>query len=1137
MPRANWVEPEFYEVVERLRRDCLTDDGSLFTPGAPVWTRAAAQEWDAAISEFDLSDRSFGEKLRDQLAGLSSGAVQFAAESLYVALLPEADTGDAKKLEHVRNALSMLEAPVQLDDQLRAALRSGIATYGQGGRNRRGSHLRYLASFTDELKSRDRPSREALLSDPSAFRAFAHAIPERSAQMQREALLHLLFPDEFESTVSVPAKRRIVEAFSDYVEDPSADVDAQLASIREGLGSTYPDGFSFWDDEIRPIWSGDSATTGSVAGWIVRGERAYGTNLVPRWLAEGFVSMGAPPEGEITPGMTTKEIMDQVLRALPDHSRNQLIGGANAGRQFASEIAIGDWVMTRDGPNVYAGRITSEQTWHPDGDDGTARRRTVDWVNSDQPLVWAELPESLRKRATNPNTVWNLKDQAAVLASLFDDPGNSAWSEYLEWAEKIYSIPSFDAVERDYKLEIAAKMAEARRLTEASGAMREGVVETREGNPYIVLPVGEAGKTVRRALQVPTALTFERPHSGQGLIHAIKGNRETLCTIDTSAAWKSGAVECEPGDLSCQYCEARLVVAAHDAGTLDAGTTMSDYARESLTLTLAARAAEGEVVGSPDWISALKRAFGPPNNLTRWQANHDLLSWCSEDPESARAFLLRLWAEPDDLSVSLADWPLSSSPGDKISLASLLLLGVDPAIYPVFRSTVVSRTRELLDLDEVRPRTPNELAAMLGVNGLSVRNFLREKFPRSADEKWARYELDDEQAEAVIGRFKGDRSAAGDLGAKYAGFIAILDEIMERLAQRGTELRDRLDAQSIAWWLVYGDPPAEWSEEEQMAFREWRGDSARPEPPVDEVVIPVVPQGAADALYVPQSWLQEIVDLLNQRRQIVFYGPPGTGKTYIAQRLGELVESAGGSFELVQFHPTYSYEDFFEGFRPVAVETATGVSYALRPGPLRLAAKRAIDEPSKPHVLVIDELNRGNVAKIFGELFFLLEYRDRAIPLQYSPEERFALPRNLFFIGTMNTADRSIALVDSALRRRFYFRSFLPTEPPLDDVLGKWLHAEGLDPKPALLLRRLNEAIGAQEFSIGPSYFMAARRPDGIDLDRVWRFAIKPLLEEHYYGTGRSVEEFSFAALARQNEGVQLEEVQPEDEEPEDGEA
>jgi 5-methylcytosine-specific restriction protein B len=178
-------------------------------------------------------------------------------------------------------------------------------------------------------------------------------------------------------------------------------------------------------------------------------------------------------------------------------------------------------------------------------------------------------------------------------------------------------------------------------------------------------------------------------------------------------------------------------------------------------------------------------------------------------------------------------------------------------------------------------------------------------------------------------------------------------------------------------------------------------------------------------------------------------------------------------------------------------------------------AERAQADPAHPYVLIIDEINRGNVPKIFGELLFLLEYRDERIPLQYSPGEPFGLPRNLYIIATMNTADRSIALVDAALRRRFYFVPFMPTEEPVKGVLRGWLEKHGLDEEPALLLDALNERIDDGEMAIGPSYFMG---PGGAapDLDRVWKHAIIPLLEEHYYGTNRDIAgDFGLDALRK----------------------
>jgi 5-methylcytosine-specific restriction protein B len=274
-----------------------------------------------------------------------------------------------------------------------------------------------------------------------------------------------------------------------------------------------------------------------------------------------------------------------------------------------------------------------------------------------------------------------------------------------------------------------------------------------------------------------------------------------------------------------------------------------------------------------------------------------------------------------------------------------------------------------------------------------------------------------------------------------------------------------------------------------------------PPPPPADGLRPATQELASDLL-MKQTWLQDLLDLLAARRQLVLYGPPGTGKTWLARRIARHAFNAE-AVRLVQFHPSYTYEDFVEGFRPfTTVEGA--LSYRLTRGPLRELSARAAAHPHEPHLLIVDEINRGNLPKIFGELYFLLEYRDEPMRLQYSSDEQFRLPPNLHVLGTMNTADRSIALLDAALRRRFAFLELSPRSEPVKGLLKHWLDRHKLDPEPDTLLDTLNamlaEAGGDEDLAIGPSYFMD-RAGSYPDVETVWQYDILPLLVERFYGT------------------------------------
>lgn len=259
------------------------------------------------------------------------------------------------------------------------------------------------------------------------------------------------------------------------------------------------------------------------------------------------------------------------------------------------------------------------------------------------------------------------------------------------------------------------------------------------------------------------------------------------------------------------------------------------------------------------------------------------------------------------------------------------------------------------------------------------------------------------------------------------------------------------------------------------------------------------------------SWMHDVRWNLQTKRAIVFYGPPGTGKTFIARVLAERIQPDADRRAFLQLHPSYGYEEFFEGYRPAPSEN--GLSLTKQSGPLRRLVDLAEEDPSQPVILVLDEMNRGNLPKIFGELYFLLEYRDASVSLMYSPEEEFRLPPNLYIIGAMNTADRSIVLLDQALRRRFLFMGLFPGQPPVRDMLTRYLDRNA--PKmawAAQLLDLANEKLGDRNIAIGPSHFM---RPDLSDsvLERVWRYSILPTLEDLLSGEPERLAEFSLERL------------------------
>ena len=255
--------------------------------------------------------------------------------------------------------------------------------------------------------------------------------------------------------------------------------------------------------------------------------------------------------------------------------------------------------------------------------------------------------------------------------------------------------------------------------------------------------------------------------------------------------------------------------------------------------------------------------------------------------------------------------------------------------------------------------------------------------------------------------------------------------------------------------------------------------------------------------FLRDDWLGRALGLLQMKRQLILQGVPGTGKTHVARCLARLLAGdVAAAQRLVQFHPAYSYEEFVEGIKVKSVEIngRHDVTYPVEDGLLCAFAAQAAAQPAQPHVLLIDEINRGNLPRIFGELLYLLEYRDQEVLLPYS-RRCFRLPPNLYLVGTMNAADRSVALLDQALRRRFSFVEM----PPDGAVLASWLEAHppaagtSFAGRVVGLFERLNARLRADPGSqcqVGHSYFMVPHL-DEARLAAVWQHQIRPLLDEY----------------------------------------
>ncbi len=471
--------------------------------------------------------------------------------------------------------------------------------------------------------------------------------------------------------------------------------------------------------------------------------------------------------------------------------------------------------------------------------------------------------------------------------------------------------------------------------------------------------------------------------------------------------------------------------------------------------------------------------------------NSQLTDTCYSDPElrtltiDVGFYISRFYSERNDILAADEWWPSEEEYTPQLTIEDWKELLTDSAVFNASSLEIMKRM-----LDYGGKATCTQLAVKYG----ETKNFYNSGSSALAKRVAKKtgcpvLEKDNESAKWWPILYVGKAASADEEGSYIWKLRAELEEALKQTNLSDVKLyanSDNEDGEQRYWWLNAN--PNMIREDNPLTTAE-------------ETIEPYSKEQFLDEVYLAEAKYNRLVSVLLKKKNIILQGAPGVGKTFAAKRLAYSImgEKDDSRIEFVQFHQNYSYEDFMMGYKP------EGDSFELKYGIFYRFCQKAANHPDKDYFFIIDEINRGNMSKIFGELLMLIEkdYRGTKATLAYNGLS-FFVPERLHIIGMMNTADRSLAMIDYALRRRF---SFFYMEPGFDSEgfmkYQKSLNNETFD----LLIEKvveLNREIAADKslgkgFCIGHSYFCGAKECTTEWMMNVVDFDILPMLSEYWF--------------------------------------